>query len=208
MYLPKSKLNTEEKARNYVRSLMAEQDEHSPHRYLSKEFELSDGAYIMDIGAAEGIFTLLNVDKISKAYLVESDEEWIKALELTFGDYKDKVEIIHGFVSDACDGDVITIENILKDRNVDLIKMDIEGAEIQALKGAKKLLFSQNIDIAVCTYHYPEDYERIYDLLVSYGYNDISNSEGYLTPIHFDMIDKTETFPKLSRGILRGRKNG
>ena len=175
MYLPKSKLNTEEKARNYVRSLMAEQDEHSPHRYLSKDFELSDGACILDLGAAEGVFTLLNIDKISKAYLVESDKEWIKALEFTFFDYKDKVDIIHGFVSDKDNGDCITIDNILKNKHVDFIKMDIEGAEIKALEGAKKTLTYQNIDIAVCTYHYPEDYERIYKLLNLYGYDDISN---------------------------------
>ena len=208
MYLPKSKLDTEEKAKNYVRSLLAEQDEHSPHRYLSKDFELSDDGSILDVGAAEGVFALLNIDRISKAYLVESDDEWIKALEHTFADHKDKIEIIQGFVSDVDDDDSITIDHILEDRDVDFVKMDIEGVEIRALEGAKKSLVSQNIDIAVCTYHYPEDYERIYELLDSYGYNSISNSEGYLTPIHYDMIDKTETFPRLSRGVLRGRKNG
>lgn len=207
MYLPKSKLNTKEKASNYVTSLLVEQDEHSPHRYLSNDFGIDDGAYILDVGAAEGIFTLLNIDNIEKAYLVESDEEWIKALKLTFSNALDKVEIIQGYVSDRNENEYITIDSILEERKVDFIKMDIEGAEVDALKGAKSSLVSNNIKVAVSTYHYPEDYDRIYNLLKLYGYDIISHSDGYLTPIHYDIIDKTETFPRLSRGILRGLKN-
>ncbi len=207
MYLPKSKLNTDEKAKNYVRSLLLEQDIGSPHRYLSDDFYLNSDACVLDIGAAEGIFTLLNMDRIGKAYLVESDEEWIRALKLTFADVSDKVEIIPGFVSDRNEGNCITIDSIVEDRKVDFIKMDIEGAEIDALKGARTALISRNIDVVVCSYHYPEDYDRIYRMMESYGYDDISHSEGYLTPIRYDMIDKTETFPRLSRGILRGRKH-
>ena len=208
MYLPKSKLNTEEKARNYVRSLLAEQDTNSPHRYLSDDFRIVTGASVLDIGAAEGIFTLLNLDVIGKAYLVESDKDWIKALLLTFSKELDRIEIIHGFVSDKNGMKSITIDSILKDKHVDFIKMDIEGAEINALKGAKAVLASQNVDLAVCAYHYPEDYDRIYRLLELYGYDNISHSDGYLTPIHYDCIDKIGSFPRLSRGILRGRKNG
>lgn len=54
-----------------------------------------------------------------------------------------------------------TIDNILKGKQIDLIKMDIEGAESAALKGSSKLIKEQKPTLAICVYHKPEDYYEI-----------------------------------------------
>lgn len=57
--------------------------------------------------------------------------------------------------------DCNTLDNVLQDRPVDLIKMDIEGAELKALCGAKKLIKKYAPILAICVYHKPEDYYEI-----------------------------------------------
>ena len=80
--------------------LTLEQDEMSPHRYLSNDFNLDEKDVLADFGAAEGNFTLSVIERIKRAYLFECDPEWIEALEMTFRPWKDKVEIVPKFVSD------------------------------------------------------------------------------------------------------------
>lgn len=52
--------------------------------------------------------------------------------------------------------EVDTLDNILKELKidkVDFIKMDIEGAEIEALKGAKEILKNNDVKLAIASYH-------------------------------------------------------
>lgn len=50
---------------------------------------------------------------------------------------------------------VVGLDEALHDQPVNFIKLDIEGAEPQALEGAKKLLLQQKPGLAVCVYHEP-----------------------------------------------------
>lgn len=54
------------------------------------------------------------------------------------------------------DGDLIeinTIDNILKNQKIDFIKLDIEGAELNAINGAIETIKNYNPILAICIYH-------------------------------------------------------
>lgn len=57
--------------------------------------------------------------------------------------------------------DTISIDEVLKGEACDFIKMDIEGAELKALMGAKKTIKKYRPQLAICIYHKPEDYVEI-----------------------------------------------
>lgn len=99
MYMSR-KYNSKEMAEEYYKTLLIEQHINSPHRYLTDNFNLKKGSCLIDCGGAEGIFTLENIDKIEKAYIFECDSDWLEALNFTFEDYKEKVQIIGKYVSD------------------------------------------------------------------------------------------------------------
>ena len=52
---------------------------------------------------------------------------------------------------------VVSIDSIIDDIPVTMIKMDVEGAELEALKGAKKAITKHKPRLAVCIYHKPSD---------------------------------------------------
>jgi FkbM family methyltransferase len=64
----------------------------------------------------------------------------------------------------------VTIDNTIMDLeldNVDFIKMDIEGAERNAVAGASKTISRFKPKMALCTYHLPDDPEVISSLVFS-----------------------------------------
>lgn len=62
-------------------------------------------------------------------------------------------------VSESGDTDVPvnSIDNIHRDHTVTLIKMDIEGAETEALRGAEMVIRRDKPRLAICIYHRPTD---------------------------------------------------
>jgi hypothetical protein len=53
--------------------------------------------------------------------------------------------------------DVTSIDTVLSGGRVSFIKLDVEGAELEALKGAKNTIKKYRPRLAVCLYHKPED---------------------------------------------------
>ena len=52
---------------------------------------------------------------------------------------------------------VVSIDEALAGKNVTFIKMDIEGSELMALRGAEKTVREQKPKLAICVYHKPSD---------------------------------------------------
>lgn len=189
---------------DYYRWLLMEQDIRSSHRYVSKEFDVQKGDVVVDAGAAEGFFSLENIDKASKIYLIEAEKIWIEALEETFKDYRDKIVIIPKYITSVDNGKLATLDALIEEP-VNFIKMDIEGNEWDALQGAKRLINdSNNLKCAVRSYHADFDETLIKDVLGRYGM-ECSTSPGYMW-FHL-CCRKAYVSTKLCRGIVRALKN-
>lgn len=65
---------------------------------------------------------------------------------------------------------IVTLDEVVMDEPT-FIKMDIEGAELSALKGASKLIKKSRPKLAICVYHKPEDLFEILELIDSWGIN-------------------------------------
>lgn len=61
------------------------------------------------------------------------------------------------------------LDDVLKDFAPTFIKMDIEGAEYDALCGAKKMIRKYRPDMAICVYHIIDDFYRIPLLIHQWG---------------------------------------
>jgi len=110
----------------------------------------------------------------------------INLINCGLSDKEQKVEIISG----GGDSGILTVKNSYKthkeyyskhiksialvrpldsiipsDEKVTYIKMDIEGSEIKALLGAKRIIQEHKPRLAICVYHNPEDYFEIPRLL-------------------------------------------
>lgn len=195
----------EQKIKEYCAFLFLEQDEKSPHRYLDSNIEAASNiGVIVDAGGAEGSFALSIIDKAKKIYILECDDEWIEALKLTFMPYKDRVVIVKRYLTDNNIGENITLDELLKnDDNVSLIKMDIEGAEVKACKGAKKTISNnQNVIVLACSYHYQDEERELRKALENLNMI-VENRKGYIYFLH----DENQKYPFFRRGVLKAYRN-
>ena len=117
-------------------------------------------------------------------YAIECDNlnfDKLKSVENELGLFKNKVKQVtllntglwcekgklsfnnRGSISSKIDSDgeltieVDTIDNLVNGASVTFIKMDIEGAELNALKGAEKTIKKYRPRLAICVYHKKDD---------------------------------------------------
>lgn len=193
----------EKRIADYYRTILIEQDIRSPHCYHSEACGVKDGDVVVDVGAAEGIFSLDCIDKVSKIYLIEADEDWIEALKQTFRDDGEKVQIIYGFLDSFQRDGHVSLDGLFGQEEINYIKMDIEGAEQAALAGAGKVLEKgKNLRCAICTYHCSGDEKNIRDILERYGFV-TETSRGYMCPI---WTMEAYLDAEIRRGLVFGRK--
>lgn len=63
----------------------------------------------------------------------------------------------------------ISLDEVLGGESPSFIKMDIEGAELEAIKGAKEVIQTYKPKLAICVYHKYEDLDVIPKLLLEYN---------------------------------------
>lgn len=187
--------------RKIIRNVMQDQQVTSPHLYIKDDISVKTGDVIVDVGVAEGDFSVRFAERASRIYLFESDKRWQKPLRKTFEKFKEKTVFINKFVGQIDSDRIIRLDTAISGR-IDFLKMDVEGAECEALLGARKLLMNNSVKCAICSYHRPNDENAIKDILCAYGY-ECNTSGGYMCFYYDVNIYSSLDF---RRGIVYGRK--
>ena len=202
MYFPRNKRFKVENGKQYVTGLEFEQQEGSPHTYITDDICVREGDVLVDAGVCEGNFAIKYIDKVSKLYLIECNPAWLYPLKLTFREYLDKIVFCSKFLGKVDGEKTTTLDSLIGDDRVDFIKMDIEGAEVGALQGAEKVFRNNDIRCSICAYHRHNDEKNIRNILESYGYT-TSTSFGHMIFPH----DKERfKWSELRHGIVYGRR--
>lgn len=152
MYFPSDYIFCEKNGKKYIKSILSEQTLQSPHLYIKDKNIIKPGCVMVDAGVCEGNFALRFIDIVSKMYLIEPDRRWLKALKLTFRDYYDKVIFCEKMLAKENTKNSITLDTLVQE-DIDFLKMDIEGFEIEGLLGGAETLRRSNANCSICSYH-------------------------------------------------------
>ncbi|MDP3200388.1 MAG: FkbM family methyltransferase [Algoriphagus sp.] len=186
---------------SYLRGIYREQDLNSPHRYITDYFHPIKEDLVLDIGVAEGYFSLDVINNVSKILAFELDNTWDEPLKQTFKDYAQKIEIFNFKVTD-------TIKSI-SERKIDdfsicftmpiFVKIDVEGDEMKVLNGMKEILkINKKVNFTIACYHYQNQAQEIADFFKSINFKyEFSNN------FMFYVFDKNLKEPFLRRGVIR-----
>jgi len=130
---------------------------------LEAFISLTDGKYekYIAVEADEEIFIELNKKVAEKGYESVQTHNvacWNEKTILKFQPSRFSGHITEFEGISVC---ADTLDNILKDEKVTFLKMDIEGAEEMALKGAGNVILKNQPILAICIYHSLEDYYKL-----------------------------------------------
>ena len=167
---------------------------------------LDGGGYVGDTATE----VIKNYPDFKKIWLIEPIPENIRIASRELGEYKN-IEFLTCGVSDKKETlyfneeksfstiygkgtqsvEVDTIDNIVNEK-VDFIKLDIEGAEQDAIDGAKETIKKYQPILAICVYHKAEDWYKIpqivldiepnYDIYLRHYMEGIFESVMYFIP--------------------------
>lgn len=168
----------------------------NPHAYENDYVKINKDDYVIDAGACEGFFIRYALDRGSNVFAFEPLKLLFENLVLTYKNEiaTNKLKIINKGLSDEnkcikfdtgtnyiCESKInpsgteeceVTSLDLLVESHVipkvDFIKMDIEGAEISAVKGAKKTICKFKPKIAIAVYHEYEYANIIKSILLEY----------------------------------------
>lgn len=173
-----------------------DKNEINSHSYFSQDFyPISSDEVLFDCGAFTGDtiedFVTFTNKKYKKIVAFEPDEKNVKRLnafinnkienvvviQKATGDKNGKVAFLNNGnmfsktvdVKDSSDElsvDIVRLDNYI-DYHPTLIKMDIEGAELESLIGASQIIKTQKPKLAICIYHMPFDFYDIPKFLKS-----------------------------------------
>lgn len=178
----------------YLQALKPDVDDEEFQYFDKNLFSFRSDDIFLDVGAYIGdtleSFIHVYLNGFRKYYAFEADEEIYIRLQNKVEQLKckDKIEI---FNLAAWDEDsILTFDKnpgsskvkadnallysvkakkiddvIFSDERISIIKMDIEGAEYNALNGMKELIKRNKPILAICVYHLRDDYFRLTDFI-------------------------------------------
>lgn len=157
------------------------------HYYETTETIVEPNDIVVDCGAAEGLFGFITSQKCKKVYLIEPLPDFIAALKKTFRPFKNTVILPYALgekpgigylstenISSSLSNDkngakvkITTLDNLFYDKKlpVTYIKADLEGFEMNMLRGAVKTIKKNKPKIAITTYHIKNHAKEISALL-------------------------------------------
>ena len=155
-------------------------------------FDPVDDEIIVDAGCYDGTtakqFLQWGGGKVKKIYSFEFDPVNAAKCEENLKDLLDKVTLIKKGTWDKDETLYVdtlgtsgssalrkgnekvyltTIDSVVNDERVTFIKMDVEGAELKSLIGAKNTIIKNKPRLAICVYHKPEDIYEIPEYILS-----------------------------------------
>lgn len=145
-------------------------------------FDFEEKEFFVDAGSFHGEDTIALMEYVNnvKATCFEPDKSNYDILVDNMKEYTDistvnaavwKGEEVLSFAESGTMGSTVSkngeveiqgvaIDNIVKDK-VTFIKMDVEGAEIEAMNGAKRIISTNRPKLAICLYHTIEHHWQI-----------------------------------------------
>lgn len=152
-------------------------------------FQLTDAEIFVDVGGYKGETLEEFIGKVKgnfqKAYSFELDHENFRCMEIALNDFSNEIRkkisifrmglweckdtikynmLEQGSAIDASGdsfADVDAMDSLLQEEKVSFIKMDIEGAELEALKGASQIIKRHKPKLAISIYHKNDDLWKI-----------------------------------------------
>jgi FkbM family methyltransferase len=153
----------------------------NPHAYETGNVKILEGEWVVDAGACEGFFVHYALQRGAKVLAVEPVPRLAEALTQTFTSEikKGQVIVLNAGIADKsgfahiqvntndvyCStiGDVegekirlVTLDELVQEKivpSINFIKMDIEGAEIKALRGSFHTLKEFRPKLSIAVYH-------------------------------------------------------
>lgn len=154
----------------------------NPHAYEFDNAHMVPGSWVIDAGASEGFFVHYALRRGCKVIAIEPVPAFVRALELTFRHEIEagNVRIVEGAIGDSSgtlwltlgESDVFssrveytqgnlsvnvyTLDELITEQgisDVSFVKMDIEGAELHVLEGARNILRHQRPVLSIAVYH-------------------------------------------------------
>ena len=93
----------------------------------------------------------------SNSYSLYQLGVWSKRMKLYFNDFGTAASHISDSETGGCMIETASLDETVYDMKPTFIKMDIEGAEQEALKGCRKIIQEYKPKLAICIYHKPDD---------------------------------------------------
>lgn len=185
------------------------------HFYEVPDTRVEQGDVVLDCGGAEGLFTLRVCDRASRVAIFEPLSVFVKSLQITFKDCT-HVEIVpcalgadegeaffeggslYGHITSKFAASKVAVSTIdawarRHASRVDYIKGDLEGCEMDVLKGAKQVISQYRPKIAITMYHATNDWKEALDLVRSlvpsyqYRIKGLAYSGGVAHPVMLHM---------------------
>lgn len=179
---------------NIFRPTTAFTDEFGVQYFGERFIESGENEIFVDGGACDGLtsvwFSKWCEKKYSQIYIFEPDKRGAQACEINMITSLERATLVKAglwertgklkFCSDVLGNshfeeftegedlvDVISLDEFLEGKPVTFIKLDIEGTELYALKGARKTIEKYKPRLSICLYHKPEDLITIPEYILS-----------------------------------------